>query len=118
MRLKQEFADPPKAGREKREFSRRYLLQTSAAAAAVVAIGCKGKQAPAAVCTDTTGMAPDDVAPRNSLAYQDRSADPARACDKCVQFIEPAKDGTCGGCKVLKGPISPAGTCKVFAAKG
>jgi hypothetical protein len=102
----------------KHGMSRRLVLQTGAAAVSLVVFGCRGKQAPAATCTDTNGMAPDDVAPRSTLAYQDRATDPTRACDKCVQFVEPASAGTCGACKVLKGPISPAGSCKVFAAKG
>jgi hypothetical protein len=101
----------------KSEISRRLLLQTGVAAVGLVVIGCKSKPAEPATCTDTTGLSADDLAPRTSLTYQDRSPDPAKTCDKCVQFVEPASAGSCGGCKVLKGPISPAGTCKVWAAK-
>jgi hypothetical protein len=97
--------------------SRRLLLRTGAAAVGLVIVGCKSKTAEPAVCTDTAGLSPEDAAPRTSLAYQDRSTDPTKTCDKCVQFVEPASAGACGGCKVLKGPISPAGSCKVFAPK-
>lgn len=104
--------------RSQQEMSRRFLLRTGVAAVGLVVIGCKSKSTEtAAVCTDTAGLSPDEAAPRTSLAYQDRSSDPTKTCDKCVQFVAPPSEGACGSCKVLKGPISPAGSCKVFAPK-
>lgn len=81
----------------------------------LVVVGCKERAAP--TCTDTTGLSPDDLKPRETLAYQDRSPDPHKACDHCAQYVEASSASVCGGCKVLKGPVSPAGTCKVFAPK-
>jgi len=100
--------------------SRRELLQTSAAVSALTLLGAAGcsKSAPAApVCTDTTGLAATDVAIRTSLSYADASPEPGKSCLSCQQFLPAAAAGTCGGCKVLKGPISPAGYCKSFVAK-
>lgn len=49
-------------------------------------------------------------------AYSDTSADPAKKCAQCIQFVAGAPDA-CGSCKVVKGPINPEGTCKLFVAK-
>jgi hypothetical protein len=94
---------------------RRELLRRSLAVGGAFALGCRGKRAPPA-CTDVTGLSPDDVRARETLLYVDRAADPARSCDRCAQFLEAPRG--CGGCRTLRGPISPAGSCKVFAAKG
>ena len=95
--------------------SRRDALRGGAVVALVV-VGCKGERTPP-TCTDTASLSPDDAKVRQTLAYQDRAPDRNKACDHCAQFVEPPSADVCGGCKVLKGPISPAGTCKVFAAK-
>lgn len=95
--------------------TRRDLLQRSLALGGLVAIGCKGTAAPP-TCTDVGGLSSDDARARETLLYVDRAADPAKRCEGCTQFLE-AKQG-CGSCRILKGPISPAGSCKVFAAKG
>jgi len=68
-------------------------------------------------CTDDKGLAPQAIQARTALAYQDRATTPDRACERCVQWVEAKADGQCGGCKVLAGPISPAGTCKAFALR-
>ncbi len=68
-------------------------------------------------CTDVTGLSGDDVNQRNNIAaYVDLSPDPGKKCSLCVQFV-PAAPNACGGCKVVKGPIHPDGTCKLFVAK-
>jgi hypothetical protein len=68
-------------------------------------------------CNDTSGLSPDDVRTRTELAvYVERSPDPAKRCDRCVQFVAGAANA-CGTCKVVKGPIAPGGTCKLFAPK-
>lgn len=100
--------------------SRRELLRNSAALSALAVLGAAAcsKSAPAApVCTDTTGLAATDVAIRTSLSYADLSPEVGKSCISCQQFLPAAKAGTCGGCKVVKGPISPAGYCKSFAPK-
>ena len=95
--------------------SRRQLL-TSLGGALVAA--CKGAAPTPASCADTTGLTAEDVGARTTLAYLDRSADPAKSCKLCQQYVEPTTAGACGTCKLLRGPIHPAGTCKAFALKG
>ena len=42
-----------------------------------------------------------------AVNYQDH-ADGDKRCDKCVQFQPP------DACKVVDGPISPRGSCRIF----
>lgn len=93
---------------------RRDLLKVLALAA--FAPACKKVHA-AFACTDTSGLSFDETNARKTLAYVDSSVDPKRTCVQCVQWVAAKEDGTCGGCKVLKGPVHPDGTCKSFAAK-
>lgn len=68
-------------------------------------------------CEDTSGLSPDDARLRSEIAaYSDTSQDPAKHCAQCVQFIPGGKD-SCGTCKVVKGPINPNGSCKLFVKK-
>jgi hypothetical protein len=100
------------------KLSRRDVLQQSAALGALVVLGGAACNKPAAlVCTDTTGLAAPDLQVRTSLAYVDVSTEPGKMCSNCQQFVAPAAAGTCGSCKVLKGPISPNGYCKSFVLK-
>jgi hypothetical protein len=99
------------------KLSRRDVLQKSAALGlfAVVGTAC-GKEQKVLSCTDTMSLSAADAAVRTSLAYQDKSPEPGKSCTGCQQFI-PAAPDACGTCKVLKGPINPAGYCKSFAPK-
>ena len=100
------------------KLSRRDVLQQSAALGAFAVFGAAACNKPAALtCTDTTGLSPTDVQVRTSLAYVDTSVEPGKLCSGCQQFVAPAAAGTCGGCKVIKGPINPNGYCKSFVAK-
>lgn len=68
-------------------------------------------------CDDTTGLSPEDIKVRKEVAvYEEKSPDITRYCSACIQFTPPGSNG-CGGCKVVKGPIHPEGTCKLFVAK-
>lgn len=68
-------------------------------------------------CDDTSGLSPEDLKVRKEVAvYEEKSSDAARYCKDCIHFT-PAGDKACGGCKVVKGPINPEGTCKLFVAK-
>jgi hypothetical protein len=102
------------------KLSRRHLLQQGAALGALVVVGgtvaCNKKPA-ALTCTDTTGLAATDVQVRTSLGYEDTSTQPGKMCSNCQQFVAPPSAGTCGSCKVVKGPINPGGYCKSFVAK-
>jgi|SRR5689334_19194752 hypothetical protein len=68
-------------------------------------------------CEDTSGLSADDTRLRTEIAaYVEQSPDPAKHCSGCAQFTAGAKD-SCGTCKVVKGPINPGGSCKLFVAK-
>ena len=68
-------------------------------------------------CNDTSGLSPDDAKIRTEIAaYVDPAQDQAKRCANCVQFV-PGAANACGTCKVVKGPISPKGGCKLFVAK-
>jgi hypothetical protein len=102
------------------KLSRRDLLQRTAALGALATLGAAacGKQKAAALsCADTTGLSPQDANVRTLLKYADVSADPAKVCSKCQQFVTPPTPSTCGTCKVLKGPVNPVGSCSSFAPK-
>jgi hypothetical protein len=53
---------------------------------------------------------PAEAAPKiskNAVAYQDHP-DGDKQCEKCVQFQPP------DACKMVEGPISPQGSCRIF----
>ena len=95
---------------------RRRLLFAGPALLALVATGAC-KTAEPASCTNTSGLAPGDVQARAALGYADLGPDSQRHCFSCSQYVEPESAGSCGGCKVLKGPIHPRGTCNAFTPK-
>jgi hypothetical protein len=100
--------------------SRRGLLGRAATAALAVAgvgaavAGCK--KAPL-VCDGLPGIAPADVQLRATLDYKDLSPALDRQCVDCTLYVAPTKEDACGGCKVVRGPINPKGTCRVFLRK-
>lgn len=102
-----------------RTVTRRTLLERSAAYGVVAAFGAAAcvKKAATLSCTDTTGLSPTDLQIRATLAYTDISTEAGKICANCQQFVLPPSPGTCGTCKVVKGPINPAGNCKSFVAK-
>jgi len=93
-------------------YGRRHLLLSSAWFGAGVLGACKRSETcpPAALTADDTKL-------RTTLHYTDRSPDPAKLCNGCQQYLQNT-DADCGGCKLLKGPIHPAGYCAAFSAKG
>jgi hypothetical protein len=95
--------------------SRRRLLLSFGGA--IVAMGCKRGVAPPVTCDETKGLTPEEHGARNALRYADRSPDPKKTCEACTQWIPETQEGVCGGCKLLKGPIHPGGTCRAFAPK-
>jgi hypothetical protein len=102
------------------KLSRRQLLSNASALSALAVFGAAAcsKSGPATLsCADTSSMAPADVSVRTALAYVDVSTEPGKTCSNCQQFVAPAAAGTCGTCKVVKGPINPTGNCKSFVAK-
>ncbi len=83
------------------------------------AVACSKKSESAALsCNDTSALAPADLEMRAvTMAYVEKTADPAKQCDNCQQYKAPPAPGQCGGCTILKGPINPAGFCKAWIAK-
>ena len=77
---------------------------------------CGKPQSAALSCSDTTGLSAPDLQVRTALVYADVSTEPGKACSSCQQFL-PGEAGACGTCKVVRGPISPNGSCKAFVAK-
>lgn len=67
-------------------------------------------------CLDTTGLGAGDMQARALVAYTDLATDPKKTCDHCQQWIAPKSEG-CGACKVIKGPVHPSGSCKLFSMR-
>jgi hypothetical protein len=67
-------------------------------------------------CTDTSGLTEQELATRQNLGYVDESPNPEKLCSNC-QFYQPAAEGQCGGCTLIKGPIHPDGYCNSWVAK-
>jgi hypothetical protein len=98
--------------------SRRDLLQKGAALGmfAVVGAGACSKPEAKLSCMDLTALSSSDIQLRTVLGYVDVSMEPGKSCSGCQQFL-PGAGGGCGTCKILRGPINPAGDCKSFAPR-
>jgi FtsP/CotA-like multicopper oxidase with cupredoxin domain len=119
----------------RKDFSRRDFLQR-ASALGVAAVGgssllaaCGGNEqttpeAPATSsdaaaeggCSDLTGLTEQEIQMRNALQYVDETDIPDKRCDNCQLYIPPEGGAACGACKILKGPVAPAGHCTSWAA--
>lgn len=94
----------------RREALRRLFIVSAGAALAA----CSHKPN----CSDVSALTPDEQKARSDVAgYTENAPDPSKKCASCVQFVAGPENG-CASCKVVKGPISPDGTCKLFVAKG
>ena len=97
----------------RREALRHLAVLSAAADVPGFLLGCSKR----ASCEDVTGLAPADGTVRSqTAAYVEAAADASKKCSLCVQYT-PAAPNTCGGCKVVKGPINPEGGCKLFVPK-
>ena len=76
---------------------RRALLQYAVCTASVVVICC--------TLPNLAAAAPKIS--KKAVAYQDHP-DGDKECAKCAQFQPP------GACKMVEGPISPQGSCRIF----
>jgi len=96
----------------RREILRHLVVFPVGAAVAAGLAACSKKPQ----CDSVGSLSHDDLTLRkDTAAYAEKSPDAAKTCAKCVQFV-PASANACGTCKVIKGPINPEGTCKLFAA--
>lgn len=92
----------------------RHLVVLSLGAALPSALAACSKKPS---CTDVSGLSADEVTQRNAVAaYAEHAMDASKRCALCAQFVAGQPNG-CGACKVVKGPINPDGTCKLFVAK-
>ena len=101
-----------------REFTRRGLLSLIAAQAGGLVtvaslVGCKEREF---TCLPDAKLPEAEFKARNAVEYVERAADATRRCDAC-QHWQPGADDGCGGCAVLRGPIHPLGTCRIFAQR-
>jgi len=89
---------------------RRVFLTTLAPAALGLSVlGC-GKK----FTCGGTGLSAPDMESRTRFAYVDQTSDLSKMCEDCTHFT-PGE--TCGTCKVLPGPVHPAGTCTLFSPR-
>jgi hypothetical protein len=91
---------------------RRLLLSSALFGATLAGVGCKRSE----TCPPSQ-LSPEDAKLRESLKYTDHSLDSEKLCNGCQQYL-PNSDADCGGCKLLKGLIHPAGFCIAFSARG
>lgn len=104
-----------------RQVPRREALRRLAVLSASIALpgvlfqtSCSNKPS----CSDVTGLTPEEVQARNvTNQYTETAPDPAKKCSGCAQWTGAPNAKSCGGCKVVKGPINPDGWCKLFVAK-
>ncbi|NKN80812.1 hypothetical protein HF633_13685, partial [Weissella cibaria] len=72
-------------------------------------------------CNDLSGLSEADRAQsqqmRQSLQYVDESHVEGKVCSNCALWIEPEPGAACGGCTLIKGPISPNGYCTSWAPR-
>lgn len=105
---------------DSKQVSRREMLAgivrltVLAAPAAWLVTGCDKKKELS--CTDTSALSADEKQARDGVSYVDKSIESGKNCENCAQFKPGAAD-QCGSCNVVKGPINPAGYCKIWAAK-
>jgi nitrous oxide reductase len=94
-----------------RTFTRRQLLAAAAMTPLCGAFVEVGGATAETVCANPNFGDPDQ---RKSLHYVEASADPNKTCEGCMYF---ASQGRCGNCRILSGPVNPAGYCDSWSAK-
>ena len=67
-------------------------------------------------CNDSNRLSPADTKARSDVRYVETSSTPSTACDVCQYWIN-GSSNSCGGCRLLRGPIHPKGTCRLFVMK-
>lgn len=68
-------------------------------------------------CTDTSGLSESEIKTREQLKYVDKSDKPDKDCANCQLYQPPEKEGECGGCQSVPGPIHPDGYCTAWVKK-
>lgn len=62
-------------------------------------------------CNDDSSLSGEQKAIRANLRYTDITPISSRTCDNCKLYNLPKKGASCGGCKILPGPVHPKGWC-------
>lgn len=91
---------------------RRFTVVVPLTCATGAWVGCR-KNEPNS-CASGPELSLDETQQRATLGYVDRSPDPTKTCEKCTQYLPAPTADQCGGCSVMRGPIHPQGTCKVY----
>jgi hypothetical protein len=101
---------------DRTELGRRGFIGVVAGLAGTSVIGCKKSAAVESLaCTDVSTLAEPDRTAREAVGYADRCAETAKQCEACRYFV--SASAGCGGCKLVRGPVHPMGTCRVFAPR-
>ena len=79
--------------------------------------GSASPQTASGPCGDLTGLTEQEKQMRTALQYAEATPIAEKRCDNCQLYIVPEAGAACGGCKILKGPITAAGYCTSWAAK-
>ncbi|MEZ4255064.1 MAG: high-potential iron-sulfur protein [Polyangiales bacterium] len=90
-------------------------LPVLAGSSAWLLSGC-GESKKELSCTDTSSVSATDLQLRTAQQYADKSPHADKNCANC-NFYEAGAPDACGTCKVIKGPINPAGYCNAYAKK-
>ncbi|HLG88589.1 MAG TPA: hypothetical protein VKZ79_15485 [Alphaproteobacteria bacterium] len=94
-----------------RILTRRGLLACAALTSLWGMFATISKAAAETVCADPNFGDPEQ---KKSLHYVEASADPRKTCEDCMYF---QSQGRCGSCRILSGPVNPAGYCDSWSAK-
>lgn len=110
---------PSTAGVSRRRFLQRTLSIGAAGLVGGVLAACGKKEGgdPSDPCGDDSEMSAAEKGVRKSSVYKTKSPHAAKKCDNCTHWIAPEAKAPCGGCKVVKGPIAPAGYCNLWVKK-
>lgn len=65
-------------------------------------------------CSDQDRLTEQDRGIRASLKYEDGSPIRHRTCDNCKLYTQALPKASCGGCRVVPGPIHPKGYCTAW----
>lgn len=77
----------------------------------------KGDPAAGDLCTDVSGLTGQERQTRVTFEYAGKSPVEGKDCDDCRFFVQPAPEGPCGTCEIVKGPINPDGYCTAWVAR-
>jgi hypothetical protein len=112
-----------------KKLSRKNFLVTAGVVGTTLVLGssiitCKKEEKPneqakqeGPKCDDVSGLKPEEIEQRKNLQYTDNTPDPAKNCANCALYIAPQNNAPCGGCNLIKGPVSPNGWCTSWVPK-